>query len=656
MPFKSEAQRRYLYANHPEIAKKWQAKYHALGGIIDAAYMKCGGPVYKQDGGLTTAQKRKLARHGRLDKASQRYNEGSTEITARDVLEFVPIIGEVLTLSEINDALNNENYAAAGLLTVALGLGFIPGIGDLAAKPFKMAAKHLPADVTGVARAIKDGDVEFLKGWKNSDEAQSVGARAVGAPKPFYIKNADGSVEEVQMTIPEFVQQFGANANTAKRAAGKGQLPDGRAWSRTGDFTDARAKTGETVVKEQEAFIENPLNVQHVKGTRMSWKGMSETKRREIEKTVDELMRDELGLVPDRPDRFIDDEGVQILRPDDTIGITLFDETRALQDKIAEGVWPKIVNALEPYKSEGPEFYNKLMQWAKNRSTKVFGFHKDGKMISPGVEARLGGAQIGGARKFKKYIEDNPEYKWIENIKADDKVKNRIANTKVIERIQNLKGKDLTTPEGHKAVDDLISSYIQLGANEVLSNKGPIKVLNDQMNKYSGVSLGSFLRKVKTWSTKNRIPIDISEMDEVLSPGALANEARTIFTKGAPQNKDFGKVPGFGRANIKTSLIAPGTAVTGADSYFSQILAAEAVNLFGNPQQKAALRKWQKKRAAQREIDKAKENLERNLAPKAAPPLRNEKGLIQVNPDRSGRKTVQVEVKRNKRPNPLIGK
>jgi len=29
MPYKSEAQRRYLHANHPEIAKQWDAEYPA---------------------------------------------------------------------------------------------------------------------------------------------------------------------------------------------------------------------------------------------------------------------------------------------------------------------------------------------------------------------------------------------------------------------------------------------------------------------------------------------------------------------------------------------------------------------------------------------------------------------------------------------------
>ncbi len=34
MPFKSEKQRRYLHANHPEIAKRWEKEY-SNGGILD---------------------------------------------------------------------------------------------------------------------------------------------------------------------------------------------------------------------------------------------------------------------------------------------------------------------------------------------------------------------------------------------------------------------------------------------------------------------------------------------------------------------------------------------------------------------------------------------------------------------------------------------
>jgi hypothetical protein len=41
MPFKSEAQRRYLWAKHPEIARKWADKYgskpQSAGDIKKAA-------------------------------------------------------------------------------------------------------------------------------------------------------------------------------------------------------------------------------------------------------------------------------------------------------------------------------------------------------------------------------------------------------------------------------------------------------------------------------------------------------------------------------------------------------------------------------------------------------------------------------------------
>ena len=42
MPFKSDAQRRFMYAQHPEIAKKWRKKY---GPQRDIPAHKDNGPV-----------------------------------------------------------------------------------------------------------------------------------------------------------------------------------------------------------------------------------------------------------------------------------------------------------------------------------------------------------------------------------------------------------------------------------------------------------------------------------------------------------------------------------------------------------------------------------------------------------------------------------
>ena len=42
MPFQSEKQRKYLHANHPEIAKRWEKEY-ATGGISNLFKLKEGG-------------------------------------------------------------------------------------------------------------------------------------------------------------------------------------------------------------------------------------------------------------------------------------------------------------------------------------------------------------------------------------------------------------------------------------------------------------------------------------------------------------------------------------------------------------------------------------------------------------------------------------
>lgn len=40
MPFKSSSQARYLFANHPEIAKKWEAEYQQKLSSLPAKLAK----------------------------------------------------------------------------------------------------------------------------------------------------------------------------------------------------------------------------------------------------------------------------------------------------------------------------------------------------------------------------------------------------------------------------------------------------------------------------------------------------------------------------------------------------------------------------------------------------------------------------------------
>ena len=159
MPYTREQQKALYAQGKGHLVQK----YHALGGIIDAAYMACGGAVYKQDGGLTTAQKRKLARHGRLDKASQRYNEGSKAITARDVLEFVPVIGDILAAEEVYRELQKEpiNWTLVGILTAGTAVGVIPGIGDAAAAAIKKGGKALLSGSKKAVDTLKQYNLEI---------------------------------------------------------------------------------------------------------------------------------------------------------------------------------------------------------------------------------------------------------------------------------------------------------------------------------------------------------------------------------------------------------------------------------------------------------------------------------------------------------------
>ena len=47
MPFKSEKQRRYMHANHPEIAKRWEKDYKKGGRVTGIAKRGFGRALMK---------------------------------------------------------------------------------------------------------------------------------------------------------------------------------------------------------------------------------------------------------------------------------------------------------------------------------------------------------------------------------------------------------------------------------------------------------------------------------------------------------------------------------------------------------------------------------------------------------------------------------
>ena len=52
MPFKSDKQRRWMHANEPEMAKKWEAETKAqMGGFLDGLPHEEGGIPIEAEGG-----------------------------------------------------------------------------------------------------------------------------------------------------------------------------------------------------------------------------------------------------------------------------------------------------------------------------------------------------------------------------------------------------------------------------------------------------------------------------------------------------------------------------------------------------------------------------------------------------------------------------
>ena len=208
MPFKSEKQKKWMFANNPALARKWLNKYHHNAGT-----------VVQDDGNPRVRRNRYYNEYiGRRNKGDQealsmkfpawyeKY-DGKLDITGKAVLsdkeairmllDFVPGVGDALTAYDSIEALSNKEYAAAAILGVAAAVGLVPGIGDAASVALKRVVSSLPtADVVGITRALKEGDTEFLTGWKRTQDAKAAGARPLKY-KIVHVTHPDGTVSEL---------------------------------------------------------------------------------------------------------------------------------------------------------------------------------------------------------------------------------------------------------------------------------------------------------------------------------------------------------------------------------------------------------------------------------------------------------------------------
>jgi hypothetical protein len=131
---------------------------------------------------------------------AMKYAVDVPEITWKDVgnvaLDFTPVIGDIKggyeTVALIGEELEKENPnyyligAMGGLGAVGTILGLVPAVGDVAQKAIMDGTRYmadrsgqLAGEITGAARAVRDGDLEFLLARGNVDNTQGVGAEVV---------------------------------------------------------------------------------------------------------------------------------------------------------------------------------------------------------------------------------------------------------------------------------------------------------------------------------------------------------------------------------------------------------------------------------------------------------------------------------------------
>ena len=155
-------------------------------------------------------------------------------------LDFTPVIGDIKggyeTVQMIGEELEKENPnyyligAMGGLGAVATIIGLVPGAGDAAQKAIMSGTRmmadrtgQLAGEITGTARAIRDGDLEFILARGKPENSQGLGADVVKKPTkvqldpvretsskgfyknkaPNYVTDMEVDVEDQGLLVPE---------------------------------------------------------------------------------------------------------------------------------------------------------------------------------------------------------------------------------------------------------------------------------------------------------------------------------------------------------------------------------------------------------------------------------------------------------------------
>ena len=188
MPFKSEKQRRYLFANEPEIAKKWSKEYN-MGGVAsmfrkrlaegDDPFYEAWKKVYEQNPDAAAMnekheeylQKYELEMSMQTSDAPMEETEETTEVVEETA-------NPLLNLFQPSDALNTEQAATTlftserpeGIMAAKGGrVAFQGGGRDASTTSFSQSFDRQMGNAPGTTKGNPDSDKREKEGQDEAD-------------------------------------------------------------------------------------------------------------------------------------------------------------------------------------------------------------------------------------------------------------------------------------------------------------------------------------------------------------------------------------------------------------------------------------------------------------------------------------------------------
>ena len=223
--------------------------------------------------------------------------------------------------------------------------------------------------------------LDTLAGPQYGPDGVSLAARSA-TPRPFFIKNADGTVEEVSMTPAEFREAFGVGSSAVKKD--RGRTGDGLQWSKDPEgFGDKRTASGNALIDTQVERLGDVSMADATSAKRYLPRALSDEDKLTAKLMVDDEIADaalkfeeeNTQLVGINADEWFDARDGWVNKYDHTD----YDKTKETAFELAETAWPNIKRNLEENFSHlSNEEFNKVLQWARSRSRNAFSIRKSG--------------------------------------------------------------------------------------------------------------------------------------------------------------------------------------------------------------------------------------------------------------------------------------